>query len=78
MEATEAPPTTAEAPPVPPVCRHSYKEWNETYEKMSSNIVPRSSKLIFEDSEYGLYRIITFKKSADEFKIGACVPVGRA
>jgi len=53
------------------VPRHSYKQWNETYEKMADYVVPASAKLLHEDIEYGLYRVIVFKKTADAFKIAA-------
>lgn len=51
--------------------RHSYKEWHEGYEKMGTYVVPRSGKLLQEDTEYGLFRVICFKKSTEEFKAGA-------
>lgn len=34
-------------------------------------IVPRSSQLITQDSEYGLFTVSLFKKVADEFKLHA-------
>ena len=33
--------------------------------------VPRSSKLVFEDNEYGLYSVVLFKRVADTFKTAA-------
>ena len=48
-----------------------YKEWDTTYEKLSDMIVPRSSKLIFEDNDHGLFNVVLFQKVVDEFKVKA-------
>lgn len=45
-----------------------YKEWMATYEKLTDMIVPRSSVLVHEDAEYGLYSVTVFHKVVDEFK----------
>jgi len=50
------------------VNKQMYKDWNSQYEKLAQFVVPGSSKLIQEDSEYGLFSVIVFKKCADEFK----------
>lgn len=34
-------------------------------------VVPRSSELLAEDTEYGLYTVTLFKKVIDEFKMKA-------
>jgi len=34
-------------------------------------IVPRSSQLVSQDSDYGLFTITLFKKVVDEFKLHA-------
>jgi V-type H+-transporting ATPase subunit C len=44
------------------------KEFEDGYERMATYVVPRSAKLLSEDSEYALYRVAVFKKSLDEFK----------
>lgn len=48
-----------------------FHEWNATYEKITDMIVPRSSQLVTQDSEYGLYTVSLFKKVAEEFKLHA-------
>ena len=49
-------------------CRALYKEWENSYESLSTMVVPRSSHKIQEDSEYGLYSVTVFKKVIDEYK----------
>jgi V-type H+-transporting ATPase subunit C len=62
------------------VPKHQYKEFSGWYERagkeaptggIGSGVVPSSAKLIDEDMEYGLYRVIVFKKTADDFKQAA-------
>ncbi|RWS23188.1 C subunit of V-ATPase-like protein [Leptotrombidium deliense] len=48
-----------------------YKEWWAKYEKLTDMIVPRSSQLIFEDNEHGLFTVTMFYKVVDEFKMHA-------
>lgn len=48
-----------------------YKDWETSYETLSSMVVPRSTERIHQDSEYGLYTVTVFKKIIDEFKIHA-------
>ena len=45
-----------------------YKEWMASYEKLTDMIVPRSSQLLHEDAEYGLYSVTVFHKVVEEFK----------
>jgi V-type H+-transporting ATPase subunit C len=45
-----------------------YKEWSAVYEKLTDMIVPRSSVLVHEDVEYGLYSVTMFHKVVEEFK----------
>jgi V-type H+-transporting ATPase subunit C len=47
------------------------KEWLDEYETVVSDVVPRSSDLIFSDGEFNLYNVILFKKMADDFKTQA-------
>ena len=51
--------------------RAMYKEWLATYESLTQMVVPRSSQLVHEDAEYGLYTVSVFKKVIDEFKLHA-------
>jgi len=47
------------------------KEWLDEYETIVSDVVPRSSDLLYSDSEFNLYNVILFKKMADDFKTQA-------
>ncbi|KAG8512403.1 V-type proton ATPase subunit C 2 [Galemys pyrenaicus] len=49
-------------------CRRSYIQWQKTYESLSDMVVPRSTKLIAEDSENGLFTVTLFRKVIDDFK----------
>ncbi|CAB3365588.1 Hypothetical predicted protein [Cloeon dipterum] len=53
------------------VPRAGYNDWNANYEKLTDMIVPRSSRKITEDAEFGLFNVTLFKKVAEEFKIHA-------
>lgn len=46
-------------------------EWNQGYEKLTDMIVPRSSQMVFQDSDQCLYTITLFKKVVEEFKLHA-------
>lgn len=48
-----------------------YKDWTLNYEKLTDMIVPRSSQLIFEDDDHGLFTVTLFYKIVDEFKVKA-------
>jgi len=50
------------------VPRPLYKEWQAQYEKLTELVLPRSSDKIDEDAEYGLFRVIVFKKVLEDFK----------
>jgi len=50
------------------VPRYSWKDWEQSYEKLTDLVVPRSSVRIAEEPEYGLYNVILFKKVVDDFK----------
>ncbi|XP_078035495.1 V-type proton ATPase subunit Vha44 isoform X1 [Augochlora pura] len=53
------------------VPRANFHEWNSGYEKLTDMIVPRSTQLITQDSEYGLFTVSLFKKVIEEFKLHA-------
>lgn len=53
------------------VPRSNFQEWNAVYETLTNMIVPRSSQLITQDSEYGLFTVTLFKKVVEEFKLHA-------
>ncbi|KAJ7357126.1 hypothetical protein B0H14DRAFT_2493863 [Mycena olivaceomarginata] len=43
------------------------KDWNSKYERLSSMVVPRSSKSIASDDEYTLFGVVVFRRVHDEF-----------
>lgn len=51
--------------------RANFTEWYGGYEKLTDMIVPRSTQLITQDSEYGLFTVTLFKKVIEEFKLHA-------
>uniref|UniRef100_A0A0P4VTA2 V-type proton ATPase subunit C n=1 Tax=Scylla olivacea TaxID=85551 RepID=A0A0P4VTA2_SCYOL len=48
-----------------------YTDWQAKYEHLSDMVVPRSSRLIFEDNDHGLYTVTLFSKVVDEYKLHA-------
>lgn len=53
------------------VPKASFNDWYHGYEKLTDMIVPRSSQLVSQDSDYGLFTVTLFKKVVDEFKLHA-------
>ncbi|XP_022908707.1 V-type proton ATPase subunit C-like [Onthophagus taurus] len=53
------------------VPKAAFNEWQAVYEKLTDMVVPRSSTLITQDAEYGLYSVSLFKKVVEEFKLHA-------
>ncbi|XP_070589103.1 V-type proton ATPase subunit C 2 isoform X2 [Erythrolamprus reginae] len=53
------------------VPKTSYVQWQKTYESLSDMVVPRSTKMIAEDAEGGLFTVTLFRKVIDEFKTKA-------
>lgn len=53
------------------VPKSAFHEWYSVYEKLTDMIVPRSTQLIVQDAEYGLFTITLFKKVIEEFKLHA-------
>ncbi|XP_017600477.1 V-type proton ATPase subunit C 2 isoform X2 [Corvus cornix cornix] len=49
----------------------SYIQWQKTYESLSDMVVPRSTKMIAEDAEGGLFTVTLFRKVMDDFKAKA-------
>lgn len=50
------------------VPKTSYPDWQKTYETLSEMVVPRSTKLLFEDHDSGLFSVTLFRKAIDDFK----------
>ena len=50
------------------VAKSQLDEWRDCYEKLTDLVVPRSSKLIYEDNESPLFSFTLFKKIVEEFK----------
>ncbi|KAJ7971765.1 V-type proton ATPase subunit C [Quillaja saponaria] len=53
------------------VSKYSQKDWLSSYETLTSYVVPRSSKKLFEDNEYALYTVTLFSRVADNFRTSA-------
>ncbi|XP_047600697.1 V-type proton ATPase subunit C 2 isoform X1 [Lutra lutra] len=53
------------------VPKPSYAQWQKTYESLSDMVVPRSTKLIAEDNEGGLFTVTLFRKVIEDFKTKA-------
>ncbi|XP_060709428.1 V-type proton ATPase subunit C 1-A-like [Hemiscyllium ocellatum] len=53
------------------VPKSNYINWQKTYESLADMVVPRSTKMIIEDTEGALFTVTLFKKTVDEFKIRA-------
>ncbi|XP_016076586.1 PREDICTED: V-type proton ATPase subunit C 2 isoform X2 [Miniopterus natalensis] len=53
------------------VPKPNYAQWQKTYESLSDMVVPRSTKLITEDKEGGLFTVTLFRKVIDDFKTKA-------
>lgn len=51
--------------------RSLYRDWRSSYEQLTDMVVPRSSELVHEDAEYGLFTVTVFKKVVDEYKVHA-------
>uniref|UniRef100_A0A4W3GYS2 V-type proton ATPase subunit C n=1 Tax=Callorhinchus milii TaxID=7868 RepID=A0A4W3GYS2_CALMI len=49
----------------------NYTEWEKTYETLADMVVPRSSKLIYDDNDSGLYNVTLFRKAVDDFRLQA-------
>jgi len=47
------------------------QDWQSGYEKLTDMIVPRSSQLITQDSDFALFNVTLFKKVVEEFKLHA-------
>lgn len=48
--------------------RMNFHDWEMKYEKLTDMVVPRSSKLIFQDQEHGLFTVTLFRKVVEDFK----------
>ncbi|KAF2362903.1 ATPase V1 complex subunit C [Trinorchestia longiramus] len=53
------------------VPKNQYADWQVKYEHLTDMVVPRSSNLIFEDSDHGLFSVTVFNKVVDEYKLHA-------
>jgi len=50
------------------VPKYLYKEWTAHYETLTNFVLPRSSKILTEDTEYGLFSVTLFKRVVEDFK----------
>ncbi|MBA0814555.1 hypothetical protein Gohar_020381 [Gossypium harknessii] len=53
------------------VPKYSQKDWLSSYETLTTYVVPRSSKKLYEDNEYALYTVTLFGRVADNFRASA-------
>ncbi|KAL3502367.1 hypothetical protein ACH5RR_036816 [Cinchona calisaya] len=53
------------------VTKYSQKDWLASYETLTTYVVPRSSKKLYEDNEYALYTVVLFNRDADNFRTKA-------
>nr|KJB40647.1 hypothetical protein B456_007G072500 [Gossypium raimondii] len=53
------------------VPKYSQKDWLSSYETLTTYVVPRSSKKLYEDNEYALYTVTLFGRVADNFRTSA-------
>ncbi|KAB2055935.1 hypothetical protein ES319_A11G070800v1 [Gossypium barbadense] len=51
--------------------KYSQKDWLSSYETLTTYVVPRSSKKLYEDNEYALYTVTLFGRVADNFRTSA-------
>uniref|UniRef100_V5HKC1 V-type proton ATPase subunit C n=1 Tax=Ixodes ricinus TaxID=34613 RepID=V5HKC1_IXORI len=51
------------------VPRMLYKDWYAKYEKLADMVVPKSSQLVYEDQEHGLFTVTLFFKVVEEFRL---------
>ncbi|CAK5280131.1 unnamed protein product [Mycena citricolor] len=49
------------------VPKTNVKDWNVSYERLVSMVVPRSSNSIASDDEYTLFSVVVFRRAHDEF-----------
>ncbi|KAL3060718.1 hypothetical protein OYC64_015130 [Pagothenia borchgrevinki] len=50
------------------VPKAAYTDWQKSYEGLAEMVVPRSSHLLFEDHDSGLFSVTLFLKAVDDFK----------
>ncbi|XP_060756289.1 V-type proton ATPase subunit C 1-A [Neoarius graeffei] len=46
----------------------NYADWQKTYETLAEMVVPRSTHLLFEDQDSGLFSVTLFRKAIDDFR----------
>ncbi|MCJ8745517.1 hypothetical protein PDJAM_G00131100 [Pangasius djambal] len=50
------------------VPKTNYADWQKTYETLAEMVVPRSTNLLFEDQDSGLFSVTLFRKAIDDFR----------
>uniref|UniRef100_A0A6Q2YBV8 V-type proton ATPase subunit C n=1 Tax=Esox lucius TaxID=8010 RepID=A0A6Q2YBV8_ESOLU len=50
------------------VPKTGYADWQKCYETLSEMVVPRSTNLLFEDHDSGLFSVTLFRKAIDDFR----------
>lgn len=49
----------------------AFSDWMNLYELLNEEVVPRSSKLLFKDKDFGLFSVTLFKRSLKTFTLRA-------
>ncbi|XP_042597729.1 V-type proton ATPase subunit C 1-A-like [Cyprinus carpio] len=55
------------------VPKTNYADWQRTYETLSEMVVPRSTNIILEDQESGLFSVTLFRKAIDGLRHPKCL-----
>ncbi|CAL8299219.1 unnamed protein product [Boreogadus saida] len=50
------------------VSRGDYKQWDSTYESFSLFVVPRSSRMLYEDTQCGVFSVTLFRRAVSDFR----------
>ena len=53
------------------VPKNAREEWVTSYETLSDFVVPRSSAIVTEDSDYVAFSVVVFRRIVDDFKASA-------
>ena len=50
------------------VPKTDYHDWYNSYERLDNEVVPRSTSLLHEDDEFGLFNVTLFKRHLENFR----------
>jgi V-type H+-transporting ATPase subunit C len=49
----------------------NFQQWKDSYETLTEFVLPRSTDLIYQDKDAGLWSVTLFKKVVEDFKLAA-------